>query len=150
MNTILDKIKKLPFDIQMLILPYTYNIQNQYLLEDIQHFQKSKTIISKKYVDLNHLELNHPYNLNKQKDSYWFIIDLFIFINDNQAISLGNTDFLYLFFYRYPCLENKEMVNQYIIQMKKKELEIQINIIWGLLTVKERNDFTKNYSIYYL
>jgi hypothetical protein len=147
----INLIKKLPFDIISYIIPFTYKIQNQILLDDIINFHTSKLYILQIYHQIWIINFRNKEPEEKQ----WFIEDVLMFINNFKNLHLGNDEALYKIFYRNPFINSRNTIKKYIINLRNKNLrnkniETQINILWGLLFVKERNMFIKNYSIFYL
>ena len=130
-------INRLPFDIVLQIIPYTYHLQNKNLLDDIINYNETKTIL---------FELYHKYwmiereSLDPEEDKNWLINDIFAYANSNHATMYGYVEKFYDIFKRHFCLYSKEEIDKYVYHLEKKEVITQINIFLGLLTVKERND----------
>ena len=130
-------INRLPFDIVLQIIPYTYHLQNKNLLDDIINYNETKTIL---------FELYHKYwmiereSLDPEEDKNWLINDIFAYANDYHATMYGYVENFYTIFKRHLCLHSKEEIDKYVYHLEKKEVITQINIFLGLLTVKERND----------
>jgi hypothetical protein len=132
-------ISKLPYDVINLIIQYTYNFQNNNLLQDITHYKESKIIIHELYYNywINYMGEDN----NSNEDNYWLINDLFGYTNKYSATMFGYIDEFYKFFQRNLQLLSKEDVNNYIIHLENKEVSTQINVFWGLLTPEERDIF---------
>lgn len=131
-------INRLPLDIVLEIIPYTYHLQNKNLLDDIINYNETKTIL---------FELYHKYwiiereSLDQEEDKNWLINDIFAYANNYNAILFtGYVEKFYTIFKRHLCLQTKEEIDKYVYNLEKKEVITQINIFLGLLTVKERND----------
>ena len=146
---ILNKIKNLPLDIIRRIIPYTYNLQNRVLLADIQNYKETKTRV---------LELYHTFwishlGLNETGDKWWLINNIMSHLNDYQASMYGHVEPFYDIFLRNRKLKSFNDVDNFLIKLNMKNVDAQINIVWGLLIPSERNDitalFAKNKSYSY-
>lgn len=130
-------MNKLPTDIVLHIIPYTYQLQNKNLLDDIIDFTRSKTIL---------FELYHKYWIigmqyhDPNEDKYWLINDIHAYANNYKASMYGYVDKFYNIFKRNKYLKTKEDIDNYFINLEKKDVSSQINVFLGLLTKKERND----------
>lgn len=126
-------IGRLPMDIVLKIIPYTYNLQKKSLLDDIVHFIETKETL---------FELYHAYWVEPNEDKNWLINDIFAYANNYQASMHGYIDSFYHIFKRnaFSELFSKEEIDRYVSHLEKKSVETQINIFLGLFTVKERND----------
>jgi hypothetical protein len=129
-------IRKLPQDVVDYIIPYTYQLQNKPLLEDIKNFNETKKIV---------LELYYNYwivyfNEEVHEDKYWLINDLIAFFNNYEATMYGYTEKFYNIFRRNQSLQSCETINNYVNLLEDKQVDSQINILWALLTPKERSD----------
>ena len=102
------------------IIPYTYTFQPIQLLSDIKNYIETREIIStiyyNKYKDL----LQHEHNADK----YWLISDILLFIKLKQF-----------------KLKQKSSVDIYRYCNNKKDIHSQLNYIWSILTVEQRNTF---------
>jgi len=132
-----DFIQKLPDDIILRIIPYTYNLQNKNLLDDIKNYKETKTIL---------FELYHQYwivdaqSVDPDEDIGWLINDIFAYANNYKATMYGFTYNFYDIFKRNISLQRFDAIDKYIYNLEKKSISIQINIFLGLLTIKERKD----------
>ena len=125
-------INKLPIDIVFKIISYTYNFQNKPLLNDIEDYTKSKTLL---------LELYHQFWVfEMSEDKNWLINDIFAYANNYNATMYGYIDKFYNIFKRNKYLQTKDQIDKYVNKLEKKEAITQINIFLGLLTIQERND----------
>jgi hypothetical protein len=142
---ILNKfINRLPLDIVLQIIPYTYHLQNKNLLDDIINYNETKTLL---------FELYHKYwiierqSLDPEEDKNWLINDIFAYANDYNPTMYGYVEKFYHIFKRHLCLQTNEKIYKYVYNLEKKEVIPQINIFLGLLTIKERNDFITTFAI---
>ena len=130
-------IQRLPTDIILRIIPYTYNIQNKYLLKDIIHYKESRTLL---------LELYHHYWIieaqmqDPEEDINWLINDIIAYANNDNATMFGYVDNYYTIFKRNIFLKTIETIDKYRNKLEGKKVKTQINIFLGLLTIYERND----------
>lgn len=137
-------IRKLPQEIVDYIIPFTYQLQNISLLEDIKNFNETKELILDLYYNywIVHLEeIEH-------EDKYWIINDLFAFFNNYEATMYGYTEKFYNIFRRNQSLQSNETINNYVSLLEDKQVDSQINILWALLTPKERVEFVLSFKEY--
>jgi hypothetical protein len=134
-------IRKLPIEIVQKIIPYTYNLQNKDLLEDIVNYKNTRNIIDKIYYEywINLVESEEP------NDKYWMINNIFAYTNDYKPTMNGYVEKFYRIFYRNPQLHNISEVNEYLEKLELKPVITQINVFWGLLTPIERNDIINDF-----
>ena len=134
-------IHNLPLDIILLIIPYTYQIQNKNLLEDIKDYKEKKSIL---------LELYNKYWIidGLEEDKYCLINDIFGYANNNKATMYGFTKSFYNLFKRNISLQLKtdNYINKCLNNLKKKNVNTQINIFLGLFSISERNDLIINFT----
>lgn len=132
-----DFIQKLPDDIILRIIPYTYHLQNKNLLDDIKNYKETKTKL---------FEIYHQYwiveaqSVDPDEDINWLINDIFAYANNYKATMWGYVEKFYQIFKRNISLQTKNTIDKYIYNMEKKTVPIQINIFLGLLTINERKE----------
>jgi hypothetical protein len=129
-------IQKLPIEIIILIISYTYNPQSKILLEDIENYHNTKQKVFEIYyynyiIYLQSLE---------QEDKNWLINDVIRYTNENCPTMYGYTDKFYNIWYRNPALKTKNDINNHILCIEKKCVNTQINLFWGILNPIERNE----------
>jgi hypothetical protein len=132
-----ELIKKLPFDIVFQIIPYTYELQDKSLLNDIVNYSISKKIL---------LELYYNYWIaesDPEEYKNWLINDIFAYSNHYNATMYGYVEKFYNIFFRNVLLKTNVDVDKYVSNLEKKCVSSQINIFLGLLTIKEREDVIK-------
>jgi hypothetical protein len=130
-------INRLPLDIVLQIIPYTYNLQNKNLLEDIVNYTQTKTKLFELYHKFWMIDL---ISLDPEEDKNWLINDIFGYANNNHATMNGYIDHFYNIFKRNIFLQTNEKIDKYVYNLEKKGVNTQINIFLGLLTIKERKD----------
>ena len=135
---------KLPIELIYIILSYTPQPQSKELTEDIKNYYESKKILLQSY----HNYWIFKWQENEPADKEWVLNDLFRYSNKIIPSMNGYVDEFYELFFRKFNMITKEQVNKYTIIMYNKSLDSQINIFWGLLNPKERNEFIKVVQIY--
>ena len=138
-NNIQRLIQKLPMDIVLKIIPYTYNLQQKPLLNDIVNYNETKSFLLKKYYDFWIIEMEEP---NPEEHKNWLINDIFGYANGQEALMYGYVEKFYSIFKRNTFLQTKtdEDVEKYVGYLEKKDVSTQINIFLGLFHPNERND----------
>jgi hypothetical protein len=133
---------KLPEEIVDYIIPYTYKLQNKYLLDDIKNFSQSKTEILQLYYVfwILYMEEEEP------QDQYWLVNDLIAYINNYNPTMNGYIKKFYSIFRRNLLLQTNQHVENYVSNLEKKEVVSQINILLGLLMPHERVDLIGCFS----
>jgi hypothetical protein len=136
-------IQRLPMDIVLQIIPYTYNLQNKDLLNDIIHYKETRTLL---------LELYHNFWIIEEQmqdpddDLYWLINDIVGYANNNKPTMFGYNANFYNIFKRNIFLPTIESIDKYVINLEQKRVNTQINIFLGLLTIRERNDLINAFN----
>lgn len=129
----------LPQNIVDCIIPYTYRLQSNDLLEDIRSFVETKQTICSIYRirwDIfDYLEVN--------EDKNWLINDISIQLNEDQASMYGYTDYNRSVFSRHFRLKNyaKNKLDEFILKTEFTDVVWQINFTWGLMNPLERDVF---------
>lgn len=135
----MELISKLPTDIVNRIIPYTYNIQNKELLEDIIHYNNSLTKIIKIYKKSIWCPLPQ-YFYNKTNTPYrtGLLFDLCTYTYLNGQMYIGNINIWSrsITFNKFKDYKNQ---NHFDCTYKMRK----IKIIWGLMTIQERENFIK-------
>ena len=137
-------IRKLPTDIIHYIIPYTYQLQNKALLNDIRIYKETRTQIFEVFhrywvnrlSNCNYHFLTRDYLLDNEKEALLINIFTYLNIQTNTVFSEKN----YNIFRRCLFLKTSEDVDRYFIRLQKKSINTQINIVWGLLLPNERYD----------
>ena len=130
-------INRLPLDIVLQIIPYTYNLQNKNLLDDIVNYTETKTKLFELYYKFWMIDI---ISLDPEEDKNWLINDIFSYANNHYASMYGYTEFFYNIFKRNIFLQTNKEIDKYVDNLEKKDVLTQINIFLGLLTIKERKD----------
>ena len=109
-----DFIDRLPLDIVLQIIPYTYNLQDKNLLNDIINYKETRSLL---------LELYYKYwiidiQTENEQDKYWLINDIISYANDYNATMYGYVDKFYNIFKRNIYLQTNESIDKYINILK--------------------------------
>ena len=140
-------VKRLPSDIILQIIPYTYNLQNKDLLNDIVNYKETQTILSELYYNywIVYAE-EHP-----EEDRNVLINDIFGYANNDVGLMYGYVDKFYTIFKRNIFLQTEEAIDNYVKRLDNGNVNTEINIFLGLLNMNERNDlviaFSKKYRL---
>jgi len=134
-----DLIERLPREIILEIIPYTYNVQNKNLLNDIKNYKESKQTVFELYYNCWIIHMGYP--IESLEDKNWVINDLLLYANNNKASMYGYVDKFYNIFKRNIYLQTNKDVDKYANILEKKHVTTQFNIVFSLLTVEERNNF---------
>jgi hypothetical protein len=130
-------INKLPSDIISIIIPYTYNLQNKQLLDDIINYKETKKKLFELYYKFWIIDIQSE---DPEEDKNWLINDIFGYANDHQAIMNGYVNKFYTIFKRNNCLQSIQQIDKYVSNLIQKDVITQINIFLGLLSINERKD----------
>jgi len=130
-------MNKLPLDIVLQIIPYTYQLQNKNLLEDIINYKETKSLILELYYKYWIIDLQ---SIDPDDHKYWLINDIHAYANNYNATMYGYIDNFYDIFKRNMFLQTNEDIDSYVSNLEKKDVSSQINIFLGLLTIEERNE----------
>jgi hypothetical protein len=132
-----ELIEKLPMDIILQIIPYTYHLQNKDLLDDIKSYTEIKTLLFNNYYNywIIFIQSQEP------QDKYWLVNDLFAYTNNYSPTMNGYVEQFYNIFKRNIFLHGNQDINRYILNLEKKHVNSQINVFLGMLTPKERSEF---------
>lgn len=132
----MELFTKLPMDLRLRILPYTYQVQPSRLLQDIESYKQTKDTLLRVY---------HSYWNSEDRD--WLINDMFAYANHYKATMYGYVDHFYYIFKRKPHLQTMEAIDRYVNHLQEKDVKTQINIVIGLFTVYERTDLVIDLSL---
>lgn len=116
----------LPIDIIHKIIPYTYNLQNKPMLEDIRNYVNYKPIIHELYYNswMTYVNSIVP------EDRDWILSNLFTYANN---YDLPTSDFYKIFLKSNLSAETRPNAN-----FSKLPVDSQINIFWGFMTPTQR------------
>ena len=128
----MEIFQKLPCDVQRYILPYTWVSQPKNLLEDIRHYNKSfERIIElyKKSIWVGYCEKGLLFDLG-----HYIYLDS----DGNLGINIWRRHFHFI---QKPPLVSENFHWKRGLGLKSKPVKRWVKKIWGLLTVKEREQF---------
>jgi hypothetical protein len=131
-----ELIEKLPMDIVLQIIPYTYHLQNKDLLDDIKSYTETKTLLFNNYYNywIIFIQSQEP------QDKYWLVNDLFAYTNNYNPTMNGYVEQFYNIFKRNIFLHGNQDIDRYILNLEKKHVNSQINVFLGMLTPNERSE----------
>jgi hypothetical protein len=129
----MEIVKRLPKEIRLHIIPYTYHLQPKPLLRDIEHFKETQTILFRMY-------WSYWGEIQPGEDKNWLINDMFSYANHYKATMYGFVDNFYRIFRRNKRLNTVDEIHRYIRKIEEKPADTQINIVLGLFTLHERTD----------
>ena len=121
-NDLIEKIRN---------IVYSMNYQPKCLLDDISNFYETRSFVINAY--------QMHYGKENEDDLWWLINDLVGVCNNGVPTMNGFTDC-----YKSILSRSLKKINPYILQ--SVNVKRQINIWWGLLTTKERNQLKNNCS----
>lgn len=130
-------IQRLPMDIILRIIPYTYNVQNKELLNDIIHFNTTRVFLMELYFSY---WIKYSYLIHED-DLCWLVNDMLGYMNNHYAIGHVFTPKLLGIYYRNPFLKTREDVVKYMGCLYKKNIKSQFNLCLGLFNPQEREEF---------
>jgi hypothetical protein len=145
-------------DIMNIIISYTYSYQPPQLLEDIISYIKTKKILHQ-YYKIRYASIN--INLDNIASNDWFYNDIWWHLQDgltsreHMFLLLKNkrlkTYRLYSKLYKFLNAEDT-VIYKYLherINKCSKNINLDINIIWGLLTPNQRQRFIDDNNFIY-
>ena len=137
MKIIMKKnMDKLPKDIIMKIISYTYEFQSKTLLDDIKDYTNTKDEMLYLYYNFWEVIWGEADN----EGNHWLINDIHAYANNYKASMYGYVDKFYNICKRNIFLKTNQDVDKYIIYLDKQEVKTQINVFLALLTATERNE----------
>jgi hypothetical protein len=149
---------KLNQDIMNIIISYTYSYQPPHLLEDIISYIKTKKIVHH-YYKIRYASIN--INLDNIVSNDWFYNDIWWHLQDgltgreHMLLLLKNkrlkTYQLYSRLYKFLNAEDN-VIYKYLherINKCSKNINLDTNIIWGLLTPNQRQRFIDDNNFIY-
>lgn len=139
-------LKKLPIELIYHIQKYSYNIQNDDLLVDLRHFHTTKELLYTYY-------FNYWLRIDSESDFKYYIISHLIGFacnSNTSTLMFGFNDQFYNIFFKNFSLNNEKQVDKYLVYFDKCRQDSQINILWGLFNISQRNEFMKSQNIYLL
>lgn len=149
---------KLNQDMMNIIISYTYSYQSPQLLEDIISYIKTKKILHD-YYKIRYASIN--INLDDIVSNDWFYNDIWWYLQDgltgreHMMLLLKNkrlkTYQLYSRLYKFLNAEDKVLYKYLHERINKcsKNINLDTNIIWGLLTPNQRQRFIDDNNFIY-
>lgn len=148
----INEQKELPIEIIHIILVYLRNPQDPQLLEDISSFSRTMTNITKIHYDKWITKLKYKPGI----DIMWLENNVLLYANDQVPTRFEIQPKFKEIISRFSRFINKDKdknkdnknFHNYVYS-NKISLKTRVNILWGLFTVKERDDFVKIYRTEY-
>lgn len=145
----INEQKHIPIEIIHIILIYLRNPQEPKLLEDILNFSTTIKIIT----DLHYDKWITNFKYNPGIDTMWLENNILLYANNNYPTRFEIQPKFKEIIERFVIKQNNNNTyNQYSNNYYQKysysnkiTLKTRINILWGLFTIEERNDFIANY-----
>ena len=130
-----ELLDNLPLELIFKIQTYILRPQPKKLLYDIKHYKVSKKLGLQLYKIRFQNEINPKEYLN------WFSNDISKYLNEDIATIYGFVEKYYDTFMRLYQINDKQTVINYTFKiLLKKEPNVEININWGLLKPREREE----------
>jgi hypothetical protein len=143
----INKQKRIPIEIIHIILVYTRNPQDPILLEDITNFLTTREIIIHKHYNKWITELKYKSGI----DIMWLENNLLLYANEEiptrEEIRPKFKEIISRFITKTLSNNNKKKQNNQqpnfnkYVYSNKISVKTRVNILWGLFTVAERNEF---------
>jgi hypothetical protein len=142
-----ELMNRLPLEVIFFhIIPYTYNTQSIFLLEDIVSYTHAKSFLTEMYYKFWILFAEDT----EPEDENWLLNDIYTYANEDHATMNGYVENFYNIYRRHIMLDSNEKIDKYISNLREKnDVKKQINIFMGLLSAKERNEFIENRTSFY-
>ena len=135
-NNVQDIIDNLPLELVFKISTYILRPQSKELMYDLRHFHISKEKGMKIYTDRFYEE--------PEVIISWFVNDICSYTNSYFPSMYGFLEKYYDIFFRFPKMKSKQDIITFSFKMCYLDLETELNIRWGILTPKERDEMLKD------
>jgi hypothetical protein len=134
-----NRYKRLPIEIIHIILKYLREPQDAKLLKDISHFYKTRINITNIFYNKWIIERQS----NEGEDINWLENDLILYANEYAPTFVGMQPKFNKILSRFCNI--KKTKTRYIFNIyaysNKLSAKIRANILWGLFTIEERDEF---------
>jgi hypothetical protein len=135
----IHKQKKLPIEIIYIILVYLRQPQDAKLLADILHFSKTMTIITNNYYK-RWIVIRE---LKEVEDIIWLENDIILYANEYAPTCIGLKPKFKEIINRLCTVKNRMNIFTISSCSNKISPKTKVNILWGLFTIAERDDFIR-------
>ena len=127
----------LPQELIYKIRRLTYKSQSKNLLNDISHFYSSIEFVSKYY----YKEFKNELNIEENADRHWLVNDIGRYLNNDIAISQGYKEkYKQTISKHYGFKNSIKTISTIIHNLTKLPVNTEINILWGIMTLNEREE----------
>lgn len=136
--------KGLPLEIIQIIMRYTYRPQSEELTSDIKNFIERLSYARELYVLRWH-------KITPNEVTNWFLNDIMRFANSGRPTNLGShpkmREILSRFF-MHRSIGIQPIFVRYVSNAHCQRISTSsmVNVFWGLLTCKERDEFIEEYG----
>lgn len=131
-------IQKLPKDIILYIISYTYKCQCKTLMNDIATYSKTKDIIEKKY----YTRITWLYEFQEIYEKNYLVRDIYSFINGNGYQYENYTDIFHCIVRRHFSLRNltNTEISSFISKLQKQPSLVNYYQTWIHSKILEENN----------
>ena len=132
--------KRLPIEIIYIILIYLREPQDAKLLADISHFYKTMTIITNNYYK-QWIVIRESI---REEDINWLENDIILYANQYAPTGIGLQPKFKEILGRFCKVKKASQFNFHeYVNSNKLSPKTRLNILWGLFTIEERDEFIK-------
>jgi hypothetical protein len=132
--------KRLPIELIYMILLYLRFVQDPILLKDISSFSKTMTNITNIYYEKWIIDRKFI----KGEDTNWLENDMILYANENVPTGVGLQPKFKEILSRFCNIKKVSRLNfQKYAYSNKLPAKTRANMLWGLFTVVERNEFVE-------
>jgi hypothetical protein len=131
--------KRLPIEIIYIILIYLREPQDAKLLKDISHFSKTLTMITNIYYDkwIIKWQFKESEDINRLEN------DLILYANEYAPTGYGMQPKFNKILSRFCNIKKTRYIFNNYAYSNNLTAKTRANILWGLFTVEERDEFIK-------
>ena len=133
-----DIIYNLPPELVYKISTYILIPQSKELMYDLRHFHISR----EKGLDIYNEKFNNDHELVEN----WFVNDICSYMNNFLPTMHGYVEKYYDIFFRLPKMKSKQDIITFSYKTINLPIKTELNIRWGILTPKEREEFLEEYK----
>ena len=144
---LLELLANLPLELYWKIRRMTYLSQPKLLLDDISHFNSSKLFLFDYYDKNKYIDRTDESTIKKSIYTC-FVEDIEIYLNnyENPGTHEINKKFKNTItrYYKYKNENDEHLLRIIIFSMFYHTVELETSFLWGIMTVKERNEMISN------
>lgn len=144
---LLELLLNLPLELYWKIRRMTYLAQPKQLLDDISHFHSSKLLLFDYYNKNRYIDKCDESTIKKSLYTL-FVEDMEIYLNnyENPGYNQINKKFKNTIsrYFKYKNENDEHLLRIIIFCMFYHTLELESSFLWGIMTIKERNEMISN------